>query len=92
MEGDIVENKDVLNQILAKLNEQEGFQEETRNEFKEIRKEFQEVKDEQTKMYELLLTTSARVSEPLDNIEALSKRVWNTEKDISQMQRKTGLK
>lgn len=80
-----MENNDALNQILAKLNEQEKFQEE-------VRKEFIEVKSEQTKMYELLLTTSERVGEPLDNIEALSSRVWKIEKDISQMKRRTGLK
>lgn len=43
-------------------------------------------------MYEWLVTIGDRVSEPLDNIDALSKRVWNTEKDVSQIQRRTGLK
>ncbi|ASK61468.1 hypothetical protein CFK37_04410 [Virgibacillus phasianinus] len=88
----MVENKDILNQILATLTEQDKFQEVVRIELECTRKEFQEVKKEQAKMYELLLTARERVSEPLDNIEALSKRVWSLEKDLSHMQRKTGMK
>lgn len=81
----MMENNDVLDQILAKLSEQEKFQEE-------VRKRFIEVKNEQTRMNELLLTTSETSNEPLDGIDALSKRLWNVEKNISKIERKTGIK
>lgn len=77
----MMENKDVLDQIFAKLSEQDQFQEE-------VRKEFIEVKNEQIRMNELLLTTSETSNEPLDGIDALSKRLWNVEKNISKVERR----
>ena len=80
----MMENKDVLDQIFAKLSEQDQFQEE-------VRKEFIEVKNEQIRMNELLLTTSETSNEPLDGIDALSKRLWNVEKNISKIERRIGM-
>lgn len=59
---------------------------------KELQVGQKELQERQDKIFELLTKVSDRVSEPLDEIEALSKRVWNTEKDISKLQRSTGLK
>ena len=80
----MMENKDVLDQIFAKLSEQDQFQEE-------VRKEFIEVKNEQIRMNELLLTTSETSNEPLDGMDALSKRLWNVEKNISKIERRIGM-
>ncbi|WP_062107072.1 hypothetical protein [Bacillus niameyensis] len=82
----------LLQQILEKLNSLKEGQNVLEKGQEEIKGNIKELKEEQNKIYELLVTVSERVDEQLDSIEALSQRVWNTEKDISRIQRRAGLK
>lgn len=73
---------EVRNEFNKISNNQKQFQnqvksqfQDVKNEFEEVRSEIKEVKTEQDTMFELLIKVSETVSAPLDNIDALSKRV-----------------